>query len=95
MNKRQELRMILENETTHRIFIVNYEDVPALYHFKDIQSDYCDFNLIENGEIKEIENDVIIYFEECQEIIKSIKQNKIFWDYISEYRMEYFGTYEK
>ncbi len=50
MNKRQELRRILETETSHRIFIVNYEDVTALYHFKDIQSDYCDFNLIENGE---------------------------------------------
>ena len=95
MNKRQELRGILETETSHRIFIVNYEDVTALYHFKDIQSDYCDFNLVENGEIKEIEEDVIIYFEECQEIIKSIKQNKIFGDYVSEYRMEYLGTYEK
>lgn len=95
MNKRQELRGILETETSHRIFIVNYEDVTALYHFKDIESDYCDFNLIENGEIKEIEEDVIIYFEECQEIIKAIKQNKIFGDYVSEYRMEYLGTYEK
>ena len=95
MNKRQELREILETETSHRIFIVNYEDVTALYHFKDIESDYCDFNLIENGEIKEIEEDVIIYFEECQEIIKSIKKNKIFGDYVSEYRMEYLGTYEK
>ena len=95
MNKRQELREILETETSHRIFIVNYEDVTALYHFKDIQSDYCDFNLIENGEIKEIEEDIIIYFEECQEIIKAIKQNKIFGDYVSEYRMEYLGTYEK
>ena len=95
MNKRQELREILETETSHRIFIVNYEDVTALYHFKDIESDYCDFNLIENGEIKEIEEDVIIYFEECQEIIKAIKQNKIFGDYVSEYRMEYLGIYEK
>ena len=95
MNKRQELRGILETETSHRIFIVNYEDVTALYHFKDIQSNYCDYSLIENGEIKEIEEDVIIYFEECQEIIKAIKQNKIFGDYVSEYRMEYLGTYEK
>ena len=95
MNKRQELRRILETETSHRIFIVNYEDVTALYHFKDIESDYCDYSLIENGEIKEIEEDVIIYFEECQEIIKAIKANKIFGDYVSEYRMEYLGTYEK
>ena len=95
MNKRQELREILETETSHRIFIVNYEDVTALYHFKDIESDYCDFNLIKNGEIKEIEEDVIICLEECQEIIKAIKQNKIFGDYVSEYRIEYLGTYEK